>query len=75
MFLLLMKIHLENMFVETGDSKKDAVFLNDFQTNMHHRVEASLVGMIADISRIRSGDKVIFYVIGCGKFYGVFKIM
>ena len=38
--------------------------------------ERMLVGMIADVSRIRKGDKIIFYLQGCentsGKFFGTF---
>ncbi len=70
------KYHLEYMFAGTGGSR-DASFLFDNKIQMHWKSEASVIDMISDISRIRSGDRVIFYVQAHngvpGKFYGVFK--
>lgn len=75
------KYHLEYLFVGTG-SKDDIVdFNNNFNSNLHHKSESNLLGLMADFSRVRIGDLVIFYVqqnstygFYEGKFYGVFKI-
>ena len=64
-----MKIHLEYLFAGTGSSK-DAPFLLDTQYINPRRktegitssAERNLVAMIADVSRIRVGDKIIFYL-------------
>ena len=67
--------HLKYMFAGTGASDKEAEFLIDPLTlNIHSTTERNLVGMIADISRIRENDKILFYLIGCAKFYGVFRV-
>lgn len=70
------KYHLEYMFAGTGGSR-DASFFSDNEMQLHWKTEASVVDMISDISRIRIGDKIIFYVQAAngsfGKFYGIFK--
>lgn len=70
------KYHLEYMFAGTGGSR-DASFLFDNKIQLHWKSEASVIDMISDISRIRVGDRIIFYVQAHkgvpGKFYGVFK--
>lgn len=67
------KVHLEYLFAGTGAGKHKSPFLNDPKTrDIHHSRERNLVGMIADISRVKKGDNIIFYVQGIGKFYGVF---
>ena len=70
------KYHLEYMFAGTGGSR-DANFLFDNKIQLHWKSEASVVDMISDISRIRDGDRIIFYVQAYngvpGKFYGIFK--
>lgn len=70
------KIHLEYMFAGTGGTK-DASFLQNNEIQLHWKTEFNVVDMISDISRIRNGDKIIFYVQASttspGKFYGVFK--
>lgn len=70
------KYHLEYMFAGTGGSR-DVGFFSDNEMQLHWKTEASVVDMISDISRIRIGDKIIFYVQATngyfGKFYGVFK--
>lgn len=69
------KHHLEYKFVGTGAGDKDVLFLDDPSIEkIHSSTERNLVGMIADISRVREGDKVIFYLTGAGKFYGIFKV-
>lgn len=78
-----LKYHLEYMFAGTG-ANCDAPFLDDANYQNPRRkedgltatAERNLAAMVADISRIRTGDKVIFYLQASnheGKFYGVFK--
>ena len=77
------KYHLEYMFAGTGASC-DAPFLEDFnyqnpkkkKDGVPATSEKNIVAMIADISRVRPNDKIVFYLQGNngkGKFYGVFK--
>jgi hypothetical protein len=69
-----LKYHLEYMFAGTGAGDKTSNFLiSSNDTTTHPTTERNLVGMIADISRIKINDKIIFYVQGTTKFYGVFK--
>lgn len=71
------KLHLEYMFAGTGAKDKTSPFLMDATSNCHHTTERNLVGMIADVSRIRLGDKIIFYLQATennqGMFFGVFE--
>lgn len=71
------KYHLEYMFAGTGAADKEVPFLIDSNAYTHYSTERNLVGMIADVSRIRIGDKIIFYLQATDKkpgiFYGVFK--
>ena len=78
-----LKYHLEYMFAGTG-ANCDAPFLEDPNYQNPRRkedgltatAERNLAAMVADISRIRTGDEVIFYLQAGnheGKFYGVFK--
>lgn len=75
------RYHLEYLFVGTG-SKNDVVDFNNNQySELHSTTERNLIGLMADFSRVRIGDLVIFYVqqnnthhFYEGKFYGVFKI-
>jgi len=82
------KLHLEYLFAGTGAKKRngennegyDIDFNNNERTMLHSITENMLVGMIADGSRIRRGDQIIFYLqqdfskkIFEGKFYGIFK--
>ena len=79
------KIHLEYMFAGTG-SANDATFLSNIEINNTNKnkkewipsaTERNLVAMIADVSRIRPGDNIIFYLQATtahpGRFFGVFK--
>ena len=75
------KYHLEYMFAGTGAKDKIIDFNNISTTGLPHATENNLLGMIADISRIRIGDNVIFYLqqnysegILEGKFYGIFRV-
>lgn len=72
------KYHLEYKFAGTGAKDKKAPFILEANIDYPATTERMLVGMIADISRIRIGDKVIFYLQSSGgapgMFYGVFKV-
>lgn len=75
------KYHLEYMFAGTGASNSIIDFNNVTTTNLHAQTENNLVGMIADLNRIRIGDNVLFYLqqdmtnnIEEGKFYGIFRV-
>lgn len=75
------KYHLEYMFAGTGAGNSVIDFNNVTTTNLHAQTENNLVGMIADLNRIRVGDNVLFYLqqdttynIEEGKFYGIFKV-
>lgn len=71
------KYHLEYMFAGTGAKDKLSTFLLDSNISFNATTERMLVGMIADISRIRIGDNIIFYLQASkdtpGMFFGVFK--
>lgn len=71
-------IHLKYMFAGTG-TDDEPKFLNDFKTkNMHHMTERNLVALIADISRVKIDDKILFYLQGnekhSGTIFGIFKV-
>jgi hypothetical protein len=75
------KYHLEFLFAGTGAGDKIIDFNNCKDSKLHYQSENSLVGMIADINRIRIGDNVLFYLqqdfkseIYEGKFFGIFKV-
>ena len=75
------KYHLEYMFAGTGSANKVIDFNNSSTSSLHYASENSLLGMIADIQRIRIGDNIIFYLqqnnsedIKEGKFFGMFKV-
>lgn len=74
------KLHLEYLFAGTGAQNNHIDFNNSSNTALHYSKENMLVGMIADASRIRKGDQIIFYLqmnsaekIYEGKFFGIFK--
>ncbi len=74
-------VHLKYMFIGTGSSDKEVDFNNKDNSQLHSSSEIILCSMMADMSRVRIGDYVIFYLlqniknkIKDGKFYGVFKI-
>ncbi|OOF47211.1 DUF91 domain-containing protein [Rodentibacter trehalosifermentans] len=75
------KIHLEYMFAGTGVRTEYIDFNAQGKSRLHHTTENNIVGMIADINRIRVDDFVIFYLqqskqdnILEGKFYGIFRV-
>jgi len=74
------KYHLEYLFAGTGARDYTIDFNNSADTSLRSQREHLLVSMIADASRIRKGDRIIFYLqqnyrqeIYEGKFYGLFK--
>lgn len=71
------KQHLEYMFAGTGTKNRMSLFLEKSDIKFQPTTERNLVGMIADISRIRPDDKIIFYlqatVNNPGMFFGIFK--
>lgn len=74
------KLHLEYLFAGTGAKDNKIDFNNNPNTSLHAMTENMLIGMIADGSRIRRGDQIIFYLqqefskkIFEGKFFGIFK--
>ena len=49
-------LHLRYQFAGTGAKKNSCIHFNGAaQANLHHSTEKALVGMIADISRVRTG--------------------
>ncbi len=73
-----LKYHLEYLFAGTGAKDKLSPFLGTPSIDYNSTTERMLVELIADISRIRIGDKVIFYLQTVdgnpGMFFGVFKV-
>lgn len=69
------KVHLEYMFAGTGYSDNEPDFIDrDKIITKSDFKEKTFVSMIADISKVRIGDLVAFYVTGCKKIFGFFKI-
>lgn len=75
------KYHLEYQFVGTGKGNDKIDFNDNLNTEHKAQTENTILGMIADFSRVQVGDLAIFYLqqnfqqgIYEGKFYGVFKI-
>ncbi|NLW84567.1 MAG: DUF91 domain-containing protein [Phycisphaerae bacterium] len=73
------KVHLEYLFAGTGAKENHVDFNNGPNTRHRAVTENMLTSMIADASRIRRGDQIIFYLqqnfshgIREGKFYGIF---
>ena len=74
------KIHLEYLFAGTGAKENRVDFINCPSIRLHPTTENMLVNMIADGSRIRQGDQIVFYLqqdfskgISEGMFFGIFK--
>ena len=75
------KYHLEYMFAGTGMGEIVIDFNNNLATGLHAQTENTILGMIADFSRVQIGDLIIFYLqqnfrfgIREGKFFGLFKV-
>lgn len=70
------KIHLEYMFAGTGYSNFEPDFIEREKIiTKADGTEKTFVSMIADISKVRKDDLVAFYVTGCKKIFGFFKIV
>lgn len=75
------KCHLNYLFAGTGAKDKDVDFNGIGRSALYpgskHAAEAGLVAMMADCSRIRKGDYIIFYLQATprqeGRFYGIFQ--
>lgn len=71
------KYHLKYLFAGTGAGEKESTFLSNPNIKYNATVERNLVGMIADISRIKIGDNIIFYLQAIngnqGQFFGIFR--
>lgn len=68
------KYHLEYMFAGTGASDVATDFIFDASIKLNTQDEKRSVGMITDVSRIKKGDKIIFFVTGISRFYGIFEV-
>lgn len=73
-----LSVHLRYLFAGTGAKDFSCDFLLRPRSNFQSTRERLLVGMIADISRLRVGDDVIFYLQQSkqheGMFFGSFKV-
>lgn len=71
-------IHLQYSFAGTGAKEYTCDFLTDEATQLQSTIERLLVGMVSDISRLRIGDDVLFYLQQSkeheGLFFGSFKV-
>lgn len=67
------KLHLEYMFAGTGAKDVSTEFIFDCKKAESLHDEKMSIGLISDISRVRKGDKIIFFVTGIAKFYGIFE--
>jgi len=56
------KVHLENLFAGTGAKNMVVDFNNNATSRLASQTEQVLVDMIADVSRVREGDHLIFYL-------------
>jgi len=70
-------LHLKYSFAGTGAKDNSIDFIKNNLSVLPSTTEKMLTGMIADISRIRNDDKIIFYLQQKhgreGMFYGSFK--
>ena len=71
-------IHLKYRFAGTGAKDYKCDFLKDNASEVKPTIERLLSGMIADISRVKKNDDVIFYLqqtaMHEGMFFGSFKV-
>ena len=67
------KYHLEYLFAGTGASDVSTDFIFDATIKLNSQDEKRSVGMICDVSRIKKGDKILFFVTKIARFYGVFE--
>lgn len=73
-----LSIHLKYKFAGTGAKDNKCLFLQNNNEKINGNKERLLVKMLADISRVKKGDSVIFYLQQTknseGKFFGSFKV-
>ncbi len=73
-----LSVHLRYLFAGTGAKDFSCDFLLDPNSEYQSTRERLLVGMIADISRLRKGDDILFYLQQSGQheglFFGSFKV-
>lgn len=71
-------VHLEYLFAGTGAAEHDVDFNGVPTSRLPHATERNLVGMMADATRVRIGDQVIFYLQASGAregmFFGTFEV-
>lgn len=71
-------VHLRYHFAGTGAKDYGCSYLSDATVSMRSG-ERLLTGMLADISRVRVGGRVLFYLQQSGKregmFFGSFKVV
>lgn len=67
------KYHLEYQFAGTGAGDVSTDFIFDAKIKLNAQDEKRSVGMITDVSRIKKGDKILFFVTGISKFFGIFE--
>lgn len=70
-------VHLKYNFAGTGAKDRVGTYLIDNTIEIKAQTEKTLTGLFADISRIRKGDKIIFYLQQTtgrdGMFFGSFE--
>ena len=57
-----LNVHLNYLFAGTGSKDNYCDFIFDYNLDLNYKIEEMLVSMIADISRIRENDKILFYL-------------
>lgn len=67
-----LSVHLKYKFAGTGAKDYKCNYLENNSIAVKPSTERLLVGMIADISRVKKGDKVIFYLQQTSKHEGMF---
>ncbi len=71
-------IHLKYMFAGTGTDKEPTFLTTYDDTGINHTTERNLVALIADISRVKIDDEILFYLQGnenhSGTIFGIFKV-
>lgn len=67
------KYHLEYQFAGTGAGDVSTDFIFDTKIKLNTQDEKRSVGMITDVSRIKKGDKILFFVTSISKFFGIFE--
>ena len=67
-----LSIHLKYKFAGTGAKEYKCNYLENNNVEVKSSIERLLSGMIADISRVKKGDAVIFYLQQTSKHEGMF---